>query len=67
MFQKLSRPVENTPLILFRILFGLVFLGECIGALITGWVSKTFVNAPTNFTFINFEFLLFLTDSPWAY
>lgn len=58
MFQKLFKSVDNAPLILFRIFFGLVFLSESFGALATGWVTDNLVAPKTNFTFIGFEFLL---------
>ena len=62
MIKKLYQPVENAPLILFRILFGIVFFCESIGSLITGWAKDNFVNVTTNFTFIGFEWLQFLTN-----
>lgn len=58
MIQKLFKSVDNAPLILFRIFFGLVFVFESFGALATGWVTRNLVEPRTNFTFIGFEFLL---------
>lgn len=58
MIQKLYKSVDNSPLILFRIFFGLVFVFESFGAIATGWVSNNLVDPKTNFTFIGFEFLL---------
>lgn len=58
MTQKLFKSVDNAPLILFRIFFGIVFVCESFGAIATGWVSRNLVEPKTNFTFIGFEFLL---------
>lgn len=55
--QKLFKTVDNAPLILFRIFFGLVFVAESFGAIATGWVTDNLVAPQTNFTFIGFEFL----------
>lgn len=57
MTQKLFKSVDNAPLILFRIFFGLMFVFESFGALATGWVTRNLVEPRTNFTFIGFEFL----------
>lgn len=57
MTQKLFKSVDNAPLILFRIFYGLVFVFESFGALATGWVTRNLVEPRTNFTFIGFEFL----------
>ncbi len=53
----LFRPVDNSPLIIFRIIFGFLIIAESWGAIITGWVRKVFVETPFNFSFIGFEFL----------
>ena len=58
MVQRLFKSVDNAPLVLFRIFFGLVFVFESFGALSTGWVKHNLVEPRTNFTFIGFEFLL---------
>lgn len=60
MIQKLYKSVDNAPLILFRIFFGLVFVAESFGAIATGWVTRNLVTPRTNFSFIGFEFLLHL-------
>jgi len=56
--QKLFKPIDNSVLIIFRIFFGIVFLFESIGALLTGWVTSNLVSPQLNFTFIGFEWLL---------
>jgi len=58
MMQKLFKSVDNAPLIIFRVFFGLVFVFESFGAIATGWVSQNLVQPQTNFNFIGFEFLL---------
>ena len=35
--------VNNAPLIVFRVLFGLLMVAESFGAIATGWVHKTYV------------------------
>ncbi len=56
----LFRPVDNSPLIIFRIIFGFLIIAESWGAIMTGWVSKVFVETPFNFSFIGFEWLSIL-------
>lgn len=58
MWNKAFLKVDNSPLIIFRIFFGLVFLAEAIGALTLKWVDFNFIIPQTNFTFIGFEWLL---------
>ncbi len=50
-------PVDNSPLVLFRILFGLLIFLETAGAIATGWVKETFVDPTVHFPFIGFEWL----------
>lgn len=58
MFNKLlfSR-VDNSPLILFRIFFGLLVALECYGAIVTGWVERTLIEPQFTFNFIGFDWL----------
>jgi len=56
-FQKLSRPVDNSPLIVFRIIFGLLICLEAWGAILTGWVHKAFIHPDYTFPFIDFSWL----------
>ncbi len=51
------QPMDNSPLIVFRMFFGLLMFFEAIGALITGWVTETFVDVNFTFHFIGFDFL----------
>lgn len=60
----LTRPIDNTFLILFRILFGLLAAIECWGALALGWVNEVFVDPIVHFPFIGFEFLIPVFTGP---
>jgi len=53
----LDQPVENTPLIIFRIAFGLLIFLESFGAILLGWVKRVFIDPEFTFTFIGFEWL----------
>lgn len=53
----LFRHIDNSPLIVFRIIFGLLLFLESWGAIATGWVTKTMIEPKFTFTFIGFEFL----------
>lgn len=58
MFNKiLFTRIDNSPLILFRIFFGLLIALECYGAIVTGWVKRTLVEPQFTFNFIGFEWL----------
>lgn len=56
-FNFLFKPVDNSPLILFRQLFGLLIMIHCWGALITGWVTRFYIVPEYHFSFIGFEWL----------
>lgn len=49
--------IDNSPLILFRILFGFLVAAESFGAILTGWVKRVFIDTHFTFTFIGFEWL----------
>lgn len=53
----LFRRIDNSPLILFRIFFGILVSLECYGAIATGWVRRTLVEPGFTFSFIGFEWL----------
>ncbi len=53
----LFRHIDNSPLVVFRIIFGLLLFLESWGAIITGWVERTLIAPQFTFTFIGFEFL----------
>jgi len=62
----LFKHIDNSALIVFRIIFGLLILLEAIGAIFTGWVSRTMIEPKFTFTFIGFEWLQPLPGS-WMY
>jgi len=51
----LFEPVDNTALILFRVLFGLLCFLESAGAIATGWVRENLVEPTVQFPLIGFE------------
>lgn len=53
----LFKKIDNSPLIIFRIFFGILISLECFGAIITGWVRKTLIEPSFTFSFIGFEWL----------
>ena len=53
----LTRPMDNSPLIIFRIFFGLLISLECFGAIATGWVRRNLVEPAFTFNFIGFDWL----------
>ncbi len=57
MTSKLFRPIDNAPLILFRIFFGFLFACETFGAVFTGWVRNNFVIPEFTFSHIGMEWL----------
>ncbi|TYB78521.1 HTTM domain-containing protein [Bizionia myxarmorum] len=53
----LFKQVDNSSLIIFRIIFGLLCFLESIGAIFTGWLERTLVQPQFTFSFIGFEWL----------
>ena len=53
----LFKHIDNSALIVFRIIFGLLCFLESVGAIFTGWVKKTLVEPEFTFSFIGFEWL----------
>lgn len=53
----LFRRLDNSPLLIFRIFFGILISLECYGAIFTGWVRRNLVDPEFTFTFIGFEWL----------
>lgn len=53
----LFKHIDNSSLIVFRIIFGLLCFLESVGAIFTGWVEKTLVAPEFTFNFIGLEFL----------
>ncbi len=55
--KQLFTQVDNTGLVLFRVVFGALIAIEGFGAIATGWVRRTFIDPDFTFNFIGFEFL----------
>ncbi|MGB3144219.1 MAG: HTTM domain-containing protein, partial [Maribacter sp.] len=53
----LFQRMDNSPLIIFRIFFGILISLECFGAIATGWVRRNLVAPTYHFPFIDFEWL----------
>lgn len=51
------QPVDNSPLVLFRMFFGLLLFLETAGAIATGWVKENFIEPFVHFPFIYFDWL----------
>ncbi len=49
--------IDNSPLVVFRVFFGLLITLEAWGAIATGWVRRVFVEPDFTFNFIGFDFL----------
>jgi len=49
--------IDNSPLIIFRIFFGILISLESFGAILTGWVKRTLIDPDFTFSFIGFEWL----------
>jgi hypothetical protein len=62
----LFKRVDNSPLIVFRILFGFLIAAEAWGAIATGWIKRTLIEPQFTFNFIGFEFLQPLPGN-WMY
>ena len=53
----LFKHIDNSALIVFRIIFGLLIFLESVGAIATGWIRRTLVEPQFTFSFIGFEWL----------
>lgn len=58
MLKKAFDPIDNSPLILFRITFGLLIAAESIVAIFTGWVKKNLIDPTVSLPHIGFDFLV---------
>ncbi|WP_010255999.1 HTTM domain-containing protein [Myroides injenensis] len=57
MWKKALQPIDNSPLIIFRIFFGFLFACESFGAIATGWVRSNLVDVNFTFSHIYMDFL----------
>ncbi|MTE26948.1 HTTM domain-containing protein [Winogradskyella ouciana] len=62
----LFKHIDNSGLIVFRIVFGFLCALEAIGAVFTGWIRRTLVEPEFTFSFIGFEWLQPLPGD-WMY
>ena len=53
----LFQRIDNSPLLIFRIFFGILISLECFGAIATGWVKRNLIDPKYTFPFIDFEWL----------
>lgn len=53
----LFKHIDNTGLVLWRVVFGALIAIEGFGAIASGWVRRTLVEPDFTFNFIGFEFL----------
>lgn len=57
LLQRLFKPIDNAPLIAFRIFLGFLLFAETFGAICTGWVKRTFIDPEFTFSHIGLEWL----------
>lgn len=57
MLKKALAPIDNAPLVLFRIIFGFLFVCESFGAIATGWVKSNLVDVQMTFSHIYMDWL----------
>ncbi|AUC82683.1 HTTM domain-containing protein [Lacinutrix sp. Bg11-31] len=62
----LFKHIDNSALIVFRIIFGLLCFLESVGAIFTGWITRTLVEPKFTFTFLGFGWLQPLPGN-WMY
>lgn len=55
--KSIFQAIDNSPLIVFRILFGFLVACESFGAILTGWVKLVFIDPEFTFSFIGLEWL----------
>ena len=53
----LFKHVDNSGLIIFRVIFGLLCFLESFGAIFTGWIKRTLIEPSFTFNFIGFDWL----------
>lgn len=53
----LFKHIDNSALIVFRIIFGLLCFLESVGAIFTGWIRRTLITPEFTFNFIGFDWL----------
>ncbi|WP_459210539.1 HTTM domain-containing protein [Aquimarina rhabdastrellae] len=49
--------IDNSALIIFRIIFGFLIAAEAIGSIFTGWIKRTLIEPNFTFNFLGLDFL----------
>ncbi|MCF4100361.1 HTTM domain-containing protein [Gillisia sp. M10.2A] len=49
--------IDNSALVVFRVIFGLLIAIEAFGAIASGWIERTLIEPQQTFNFIGFDFL----------
>ncbi|WP_196888097.1 HTTM domain-containing protein [Aureivirga sp. CE67] len=62
----LFKNIDNSALVVFRIIFGLLIFLESVGSCFTGWIQRTMIEPKFTFNFIGLDFLQPL-DGYWMY
>ncbi len=62
----LFKHIDNSALVIFRIIFGFLIFLESVGAIFTGWIKRTLIEPDFTFNFIGFDFLQPLPGN-WMY
>jgi vitamin K-dependent gamma-carboxylase len=62
----LFKHIDNSSLVVFRIIFGLLCFLESVGAIFTGWIKRTLIDPEFTFSFIGFEWFQPLPGD-WMY
>src|SRR5690625_4438214 len=62
----LFKRVDNSPLIVFRIIFGLIIIAQSWGSILTGYVKNRILPAKFTFNFIGLDFIQPLPGN-WMY
>ncbi|MEM7381150.1 MAG: HTTM domain-containing protein [Bacteroidota bacterium] len=57
LIQQFFKPIDNSGLVAFRIMMGLLMVTESFGAIATGWVNRVFMTSELTFSFIWFDWL----------
>lgn len=57
MHKLLFKHIDNSALIVFRIIFGFLIFMESVGSIFTGWIRRTLMEPLQTFSFIGFEWL----------
>ncbi|MGJ8591705.1 MAG: HTTM domain-containing protein [Aquaticitalea sp.] len=57
MIKFLFKRIDNSALIVFRVVFGLLLFLESVGAIFTGWIDRSLIQPKFTFSFIGFEWI----------